>query len=168
MLNVINTDNVIIQINASIVSDKMYINATLYAENEYNDVVNVESVQYLSLQREYRLPETQGRKVRPHLTLIIKNTIPPISFDLVISKRGEKIFYFDCKVIGRDMRESRRKSPEGCIRRCSSKKAFLNICNFIKKETLTQVFSYQYCEIFKNSFFLEHIQWLLLNSFKFY
>ena len=96
LLDVINTDNTIIQINASIVSDKIYINATLYAENEYNDVVNVESVQYLSLQRDYRLPETQGRKVRPHLTLIIKNTIPPISFDLVISKRGEKIFYFDC------------------------------------------------------------------------
>ena len=26
-------------------------------------------------------------------------------------------------------------------------------CNFIKKETLTEVFSCKYCEIFKNSFF---------------
>ena len=34
---------------------------------------------------------------------------------------------------------------------------FLNkvagLCNFIKKETLVQVFSYEICEIFKNIFF---------------
>ena len=51
----------------------MYINSTLYAENEYNDITDIESVQYLSLKREYRLPETQGPKVRLHLTLIIMN-----------------------------------------------------------------------------------------------
>ena len=31
-------------------------------------------------------------------------------------------------------------------------------CNFIKKETLTQVFSCEFCEIFKNSLFTEHLQ----------
>ena len=51
----------------------MYINSTLYAENEYNDVTDIESVQYLSLKREYQLPERQGPKVRLHLTLIIMN-----------------------------------------------------------------------------------------------
>ena len=30
-------------------------------------------------------------------------------------------------------------------------------CNFIKKETLAQVFSFEFCEIFKNTFFTEHI-----------
>ena len=30
-------------------------------------------------------------------------------------------------------------------------------CNFIKKETLAQVFSCEFCEIFKNTFFAEHI-----------
>ena len=30
------------------------------------------------------------------------------------------------------------------------------------KETPTQVFSYEYWEIFKNTFFIEHLQWLLL------
>ena len=30
--------------------------------------------------------------------------------------------------------------------------------NFIKKETVAQVFSYEFCEIFKNSFFIEHLQ----------
>ena len=31
------------------------------------------------------------------------------------------------------------------------------LCNFIKKETLAQVFSYEYCEISKNTFFTEHL-----------
>ena len=35
-------------------------------------------------------------------------------------------------------------------------------CNFIKKETLAQVFAWEFCEIFKNTFFIEHLQWLLL------
>ena len=29
--------------------------------------------------------------------------------------------------------------------------------NFIKKETLAQVFSCEFCEIFKNTFFTEHL-----------
>ena len=35
-------------------------------------------------------------------------------------------------------------SPESCI--------------FIREETLTQVFSCEFCEIFKNSFLTEHLQ----------
>ena len=31
-------------------------------------------------------------------------------------------------------------------------------CNFIKKETLTQVFSCEFCEISKNTFFTEHLR----------
>ena len=34
--------------------------------------------------------------------------------------------------------------------------------NCIKKETLVQVLSYEFCEIFKNTFFTEHLWWLLL------
>ena len=30
-------------------------------------------------------------------------------------------------------------------------------CNFIKKETLAQVFSCEFCEISKNTFFAEHL-----------
>ena len=33
---------------------------------------------------------------------------------------------------------------------------------FANKETPTQVFSCEYCEVFKNSFFIEHLWWLLL------
>ena len=31
------------------------------------------------------------------------------------------------------------------------------VCKFIKKETLAQVFSCEFCEIFKNTFFTEHV-----------
>ena len=39
---------------------------------------------------------------------------------------------------------------------------------FIKKETLAQVFSCEFYEISKNTFFIEHLWWLLLriNSLK--
>ena len=39
----------------------------------------------------------------------------------------------------------------------------LQACNFTRKETPTQVFSCEFCEIFKNIFFMEHLRWLLLN-----
>ena len=39
----------------------------------------------------------------------------------------------------------------------------LKACNFNKKETPTQVFSCEYHKIIKNSCFIEHPRWLLLN-----
>ena len=33
-----------------------------------------------------------------------------------------------------------------------------NACNVIKKETLVQVFSYKFCESFKNTLFTEHLR----------
>ena len=35
-------------------------------------------------------------------------------------------------------------------------------CNFIKKETLAQLLSCEFCEISKYTFFTDHFQWLLL------
>ena len=35
-------------------------------------------------------------------------------------------------------------------------------CNVIKKQTLAQVFSCEFCEISKNTFFTEQLWWLLL------
>ena len=32
------------------------------------------------------------------------------------------------------------------------------VCNFIKKETMAQVFSCEFCEISKNAFFTEHLR----------
>ena len=34
--------------------------------------------------------------------------------------------------------------------------------NIIKKESLVQVFCCEFCEISKNTFFTEHLRWLLL------
>ena len=45
-----------------------------------------------------------------------------------------------------------------------NKLAGLKAFNFIKNETPTQVFSSEYYEIFKNTFFTEHFRWLLLNK----
>ena len=76
--------------------------------------------------------------------------------------------------------------PRGSRRRCCIKKGLLknfskftekHLCqslffnkdagaadNFIKKETLAQVFSCEFCKIFKNTFFIEHLRWLLLDA----
>ena len=35
-------------------------------------------------------------------------------------------------------------------------------CNFVKKESLAQVFYCDFCQISKNIFFTEHLRWLLL------
>ena len=66
---------------------------------------------------------------------------------------------------------------EAVVRKCSVKKVFLQISQnslentcardsflikFIKKETLAQAFSCEFCEISKNTFFIEHLRWLLL------
>ena len=44
---------------------------------------------------------------------------------------------------------------EEVVQRCSVKKV-------LRKETLGQVFSCEFCEISKNTFFIEHLLWLLL------
>ena len=78
------------------------------------------------------------------------------------------------------------QTPEVVVWRCSVEKVFLGIsrnsqettcaslffnnvaglrpkaCNFIKKETLAQVFSCEFYEISNNTFFTEHLRWLLL------
>ena len=45
---------------------------------------------------------------------------------------------------------------------CESKR--LEACNVIKKETPTSVFSCEFCEIFKNTFFIEHL-WVTASGF---
>ena len=42
------------------------------------------------------------------------------------------------------------------------KKCLFCPCNFIKKETLAQVLSCEFCEIFKNTLFIEQLWWLLV------
>ena len=76
------------------------------------------------------------------------------------------------------------EKAETVAQRCSLKKVFLEIsqysqentctgvsfllkllgCNVIKKETPAQVFSCEFFEISKNTFFTEHLRWLLLKK----
>ena len=72
---------------------------------------------------------------------------------------------------------------EAVAQRCSVKKAFLKIsqnsqentyarvsllikpeaaCNFVKKEALALVFSCEFCEFLRTSFFIEYLRWLFL------
>ena len=45
----------------------------------------------------------------------------------------------------------------GCLTFIFYQKYFLEACNFIKKETLAQMFSCEFCEISKNTYFTEHL-----------
>ena len=81
-------------------------------------------------------------------------------------------------------------NQEAVVKRCSAKNVFLEIsqnsqenfcasvsfliklqaCNFIKKETLAQVFSCEFYEISKNTFFTEHLwttwnEWIIQNNY---
>ena len=53
------------------------------------------------------------------------------------------------------MRNIHRKTP--VLEPLFNKVIGLKACNFIEKETPTQVFSCEYCKIFNNSLFIEHL-----------
>ena len=63
------------------------------------------------------------------------------------------------------------QNSEAAVQMCFVKKVFFQFlqnsqpetCNFIKKETLAQIFSCEFRKIFKSTFFTEHLWWLLLN-----
>ena len=72
-----------------------------------------------------------------------------------------------------------KQETEAVVRRCSIKKVFLEIwqnsqenncpresflikLQAIKKDSLAQVFSCGFCEISKDTFFIEHLRWLPL------
>ena len=57
---------------------------------------------------------------------------------------------------------SKNSQEDTCARVSFLVKLQAKACNFIKKGTVAQVFSYEFCETFKNTFFIEHLWWLLL------
>ena len=58
----------------------------------------------------------------------------------------------------RDLSKAFDKVSGAATRGVLRKKVFLDISqNFIKKETLVQLFSCEFCEISKNTFFIEHL-----------
>ena len=100
-------------------------------------------------------------------------------FVLFLRKR---LLHFLCSLFVQE--KGQLKISEAAVRRCSSKQVFLKIsqclqktpvfeslfnkagalkaCIFIKKEIPTQVFSCEYCKIFKNSFLVKHFLFIIL------
>ena len=91
-----------------------------------------------------------------------------IGFCFVLFLRKHLLHFLCCLFIQKKVQV---KISEAAVRRCSLKQVFLEISQcfgalkayiFIKKEIQTQVFSCEYCEIFKNSFFVEHFLFVIL------
>ena len=53
---------------------------------------------------------------------------------------------------------SQNSQESTCVRVSFWIKLLNSACNFIKKETLSQVFSCEFCKIFKNTLFTEHLR----------
>ena len=58
----------------------------------------------------------------------------------------------------KDLKISQNSQENTCGRVSFLIKLQAKACNFIKKETLAQVFSYEFYEIFKSTFFTEHLR----------
>ena len=91
---------------------------------------------------------------------------------LVTSRNGDRKIMQSIRIRGRSPSTKRNRSSH---QRCSMKKGVLrnfrkftgkHLCQsvFIKKETLAQVFCCEFCEISRNTFFREHLWWLLLKE----
>ena len=73
---------------------------------------------------------------------IHRKALVPVSRTPPVAASDKNQWEWDRQVFGKE------KRPEAC--------------DFIEKETLTQVFSCKFCKISRNTFFIEHLWWLLL------
>ena len=71
--------------------------------------------------------------------------------------------FFKTHRCSKKFRNVHRKTP--VLETLFIKVTGLTACILIKKETPTQVFSCEYCKIFKNSFFVEHLLIILFRNF---
>ena len=84
-----------------------------------------------------------------------KNPKKPSSIDLILTNSSSSFQNF-CAIVT-------SLSSEAVVWRCSVKKVFLKVSqNSQENETLSQLFSCEFCEIFRHTFFIEHPRWLLL------
>ena len=75
-----------------------------------------------------------------------------LNSNVEIQKQSPEVFYEK-----RYFRNFAKFAGNNCARVSFLIKLQAQACNFIKKETLAQVFSCEFCKIFKNTFFTEHI-----------
>ena len=92
-----------------------------------------------------------GKKSYNLFILYVERFLLGVSLEVVVQRYSVKKVFFKI---------SQNSQENTCVRISFSIK--LQACYFIEKETLTQVFSCEFCEILKNTFFIEHLWWLLL------
>ena len=81
--------------------------------------------------------------------------------DLIVRSNPQK-----CSVRKGALRNFAKFAGNTCVRVSFLIKFQALVGNFIKRETLAQVFSCEFCEISKNTFFTEHI-WVTASILKF-
>ena len=106
---------------------------------------------YLKHKIYYNLQQNLAKQVTLHSAETY--SVPFQMSEAVVWRRSvEKVF----------LEISQNSHEKACARVSCLVKLQPEICNFIKKEALAQVFSCEFCEISKNTFFTEHLRWLLL------
>ena len=80
------------------------------------------------------------------------NTFSHFQFDRVSEAYSELTQTSEMELYAKTVNRYR-----GSYQRCSIKKVFLKISQSLFFESLAQMFSYECCEIFKNTFFTEHL-----------
>ena len=76
--------------------------------------------------------------------------------------QGTEAVFWRCPVKNVFLRISQNSLENTCARGSFLIKLQALVCNLIKKETLAQVFPCEIWRILKNTFFIEHLLWLLL------
>ena len=88
------------------------------------------------------------------------------SSQYLIKKQPQQVHYMKrCSIKKMFWKISQNSLESTCSRVSFLIKLQAKSCNFIEKETLEQVFSRQFCEIFKNTLFTEHV-WVIASDNK--
>ena len=87
---------------------------------------------------------------------------------LIKWRKNDKYFWLNIKTVCFNLLKlySNFRQKKGKRKIRVKFRSILRIFNIFKKETPTQVFSCKICDIFKNAFFVENLQWLLFKFIK--
>ena len=89
-----------------------------------------------------------------HIFYIFQRRRKVLKMNISTQKQPPEVFYK--KRCSSKFRRIHRKTP--VPENFFNKVAGLRLCNFTKKESLAQVFSREFCEISKKTFFTEHLR----------
>ena len=92
-----------------------------------------------------------------------KIVVPPEDFPTLVQKQPQEVFYKK-SVLKKVAKFTRKHLCQSLQNRVN----FIKKVNLVKKETLARVFSYEFCEIFENTYFIEHSGRPLLLVWRYY